>query len=205
MSRMVCAAALPPCHNVVQRQSIVIKYKINVRLSACCEVAGKPADPVSQSIVLLVLSVISGVREIHQQQVLQEASVRMADRRPGAHRAPLVLPCGSGYADAHVGHGLQRTIIAVWMPSPVRGSMWPAASPTMRRWSSKVVVRPCEPSRRAAAFMRSICSPGPHSDQHAGEQDCVLLIPGAQKMHDSLIRKLAGTWSLPWHLVLMPG
>ena len=52
-------------------------------------------------------------------------------------------------------------MMAVWMPSPVRGSMCPAASPTMMRWSSWVVSRPCPPSLRLAAFMRSIFALGP--------------------------------------------
>ena len=56
---------------------------------------------------------------------------------------------------------LLRTMMAVWMPSPVRGSMWPAASPMISRWSSKDVRRPCDPSRRLAAFIRSIFAVGP--------------------------------------------
>ena len=52
-------------------------------------------------------------------------------------------------------------MMAVWMPSPVSGSMCPAASPMMSRWSSKDVRRPWDPSRRLAAFMRSILALGP--------------------------------------------
>ena len=33
--------------------------------------------------------------------------------------------------------------MAVWMPSPVSGSMCPAASPMMSRWSSYVHGTPC--------------------------------------------------------------
>ncbi len=56
------------------------------------------------------------------------------------------------------GEPRRRTMMAVWMPSPVSGSMCPAASPMMSRWSSYDVLRPWLPRRSAAAFMRSICS-----------------------------------------------
>ena len=61
-----------------------------------------------------------------------------------------------------------RTIMAVWMPSPVSGSMCPAASPMMTRWSSWERGTPCEPRRSAAAFMRSTLALGPTAREMKG-------------------------------------
>lgn len=72
--------------------------------------------------------------------------------------------------------------MAVWMPSPVSGSMWPAASPIINRWSSKVVFRPWPPSLNAAARILSILAFGPSAALMKGSS---LMAPSCNLLRSS--------------------
>jgi hypothetical protein len=54
------------------------------------------------------------------------------------------------------------------LDSPVRGSMCPAASPMISKWSSCVAFSPWPPRRRAAARMRSSLALGPSAAEMKG-------------------------------------